>query len=224
MEKRYIRSIGALSEAELLLLREKKVFVAGCGGLGGHIIDMLLRVGVGEIHVCDGDCFDESNLNRQLLSDEDVIGKSKAETAALYARKVNSSVRFISDNVFLTEENAAALIEGCDAVIDALDNIAGRKILKRECDKLNIPYIYGSVSRWAAQAAVSMPGDGLIDALYPQTEITVDKSILPFTAALCASMQTSLCVKLLCGKNVKAGKVWFFDIDDMELEAFSVRT
>lgn len=222
MEKRYIRNIGALSEAELDLLRTKKVFVAGCGGLGGHIIDMLLRIGVGEICVCDGDSFDESNLNRQLLSSEASLGKSKAETAAEYARNVNSSVRFVSYNTFLSEENADALVNGCDAVIDALDNIKSRKILKNACDRLSIPYIYGAVNRWTAQVAISMPDDGLIDILYPQTDIPVDKSILSFTVALCASLQVSLCIKLLCGKNVETGKVLYFDLGDMELEAFTI--
>ena len=49
MEERYLRNLGALTERECALLRTKKVFVAGCGGLGGHSIDMLLRLGVGEL-------------------------------------------------------------------------------------------------------------------------------------------------------------------------------
>ena len=222
MEKRYIRSIGALSEAELALLREKTVFTAGCGGLGGHIIDMLLRLGVGEICVCDGDCFEDSNLNRQLLSAETVFGKNKAETAAEHARRVNSSVRFTAYPVFLSEENAEVLIKGSDIVIDALDNIASRKALKKACDALNIPYIYGAVNRWTAQAAVSLPGDGLIDTLYPRPELPVDKSILAFTPALCASLQVSLCIRVLCGRSFEPGKVYFFDMEDMELQSFNI--
>ena len=54
MEERYIRNLGALSEAECALLREKTVLVAGCGGLGGYLIEMLLRLGVGEIRAADG--------------------------------------------------------------------------------------------------------------------------------------------------------------------------
>ena len=222
MQQRYIRTIGALSEAELGLLRSKKVFVAGCGGLGGHVIDMLLRIGVGEIRVCDGDSFDETNLNSQLLANETSTGRSKAETAAEYARKVNSSVLFSADNVFLTEENAPSLIAGCDAVIDALDSIASRMALKKACDALKIPYIYGAVNRWTAQAAISMPNDGLIGILYPQADINVDKSILSFTVALCASVQVSLCVKLLCGRDVECGKVYYFDLEDMELHSFKL--
>ena len=54
---------------------------SGCGGLGGYTIEMLGRLGVGTITAIDGDVFDETNLNRQILSDESTIGQSKAITA-----------------------------------------------------------------------------------------------------------------------------------------------
>ena len=76
MEERYIRNLGALSEAECSLLREKTVFVAGCGGLGGYLIEMLLRLGVGEIRAADGDRFETSNLNRQMLSAPALLGRA----------------------------------------------------------------------------------------------------------------------------------------------------
>ena len=64
MEQRYERNLPALTEAECLLLREKRILVVGCGGLGGHIIDQLARIGIGSLKVVDGDVFEESNLNR----------------------------------------------------------------------------------------------------------------------------------------------------------------
>ena len=82
MEERYIRNLGALTEQECALLHTKTVFVAGCGGLGGYLIEMLLRLGVGTIRAADGDAFEASNLNRQLLSSPQTLGQSKAEAAA----------------------------------------------------------------------------------------------------------------------------------------------
>ena len=81
MEERYIRNLGALTEQECAQLRTKTVFVAGCGGLGGYLIEMLLRLGVGAIRAADGDVFEASNLNRQLLSSTRNLGRSKAEAA-----------------------------------------------------------------------------------------------------------------------------------------------
>lgn len=217
MDQRYIRNIGALSEEEFAAIQSKKVFVAGCGGLGGHIIDMLLRVGVGGIGVCDGDVFEESNLNRQLLSDTGNIGLSKAEAAAEYAKSVNPGVSFSAYSEFLTDKNAARLLEGCDAAIDALDNIPARRILKAECDRRGIPYIYGAIHGWSCQCAVSAPNDGFIDSIYPTDAAIADKSSLAFTPAICASMQTALCIKLLCGREVRFGKLYYFDLSYMEL-------
>ena len=64
MDARYSRNIPALSEEECALLRGKSVAVIGCGGLGGHLIELLARIGVGHIRAVDGDQFEASNLNR----------------------------------------------------------------------------------------------------------------------------------------------------------------
>lgn len=222
MQARYERNIPALSEQECLLLRGKKVFVAGCGGLGGHIIENLARIGVGSIICVDGDTFDESNLNRQLLSEMDLLGKAKAEAAAERIRRINPDVRFQAEQTWITEENVHAFISGCDAVLDALDSIPARKMLARACARANIPFIHGAIRGWVAQAAISMPGDGLMEILYPETAAANDKSVLSFTPALCASMQAALCVKLLCGRPVESGKLYYFDLQDMDFEAIDL--
>lgn len=218
MEERYLRNLGALTEAECEKLRGKKIFVAGCGGLGGHIIDMLLRIGVDEILCADGDVFEESNLNRQLLSSVSAIGRSKAEEAAAYAARVNPNVTFTAYPVFITAENADEMICGCDVVMDALDGIPARKLLKKACDGQGIPYIFGAISGWVAQCAVSAPGDGLMELLYPSETVKVSKSVLSFTPALCAAMQCALCVRLLTGRETETGKVHYFDLLDFEME------
>lgn len=218
MEKRYIRNVPALSEEECALLRAKKVCVVGCGGLGGHIIEQLARIGVGEIRCVDGDHFEETNLNRQIFSEEALMGKSKAEAAAKRINAINSSVNVCALCTYLDENNANAIINGCDAVLGGLDNIPTRKILARACAEEGVPYIYGAISGWVAQAGISMPGDGLIDRLYPTDTPLKDKSVLSFTPALCASMQTALCVKLLTGREVESGVLYYYDLLDQEFE------
>ena len=218
MQQRYSRNIPALTEEECLLLKDKRVLVVGCGGLGGHIIDQLARVGMGHLRVVDGDVFEPSNLNRQLLSRVDLLGSGKANAAAERIAQVNPEVDIEAVEEFLTEENASALIKGCDVVMDALDNIPSRKILAEACEEAGLPYVYGAIQGWVAQAAVSLPGDRLIDTLYPQEIQIQDKSVLSFTPALCASMQTALCVKLLTGRPVETGTVYYFDLLNQEFE------
>lgn len=218
MEPRYARNIPALEEAEGEILRQKRVLVVGCGGLGGHIIDQLSRIGIGFLRVVDGDVFEPSNLNRQLLSDVHVLGISKAKAAADHVCRVNPDVLVEAAECYLTESNAAGLLADCDIVMDALDNISSRRLLAAACEKEGIPYVYGAISGWVAQAAVSMPGDRLIDTLYPAEIEINDKSVLSFTPALCASMQTALCVKLLTGRAVETGKIYYFDLLSQEFE------
>lgn len=218
MEQRYTRNMPALTEAECDLLRQKRVLVVGCGGLGGHMIDQLARIGIGSLRVADGDVFEESNLNRQLLSAVPLLGISKAKAAAAHIARVNPGIPVEAVEEYLTQSNADTLVEGCDVVLDALDNIPSRRLLASACDKAGIPYVYGAIQGWVAQAAVSMPGHNLITKLFPEDVELRDKSVLSFTPALCASMQTALCIKLLVGRSVESGTIYYFDLLNQEFE------
>lgn len=218
MELRYQRNLPALTEKECSILREKRVLVVGCGGLGGHIIDQLARIGVGGLRVVDGDVFETTNLNRQLLSAVPLLGVSKARAAADHIRRVNPDVDVQAVETYMTEENVRSLVSGCDIVMDALDNIPARRLLASACAEAGIPYVYGAISGWVAQAAISMPGDGLMEMLFPGYVEINDKSVLSFTPAMCASMQAALGVKLLIGRPVETGTVYYFDLLNQEFE------
>ena len=218
MQARYSRNIPALTEAECRTLQTRSVLVVGCGGLGGHIIDQLARIGVGFLRVVDGDVFEETNLNRQLLSRVPLLGVSKAKAAADHVRAVNPGVSVEGLQCYMTAENVASLLSDCDIVLDALDNIPSRRTLAAACAEAGIPYVYGAIQGWVAQAAVSMPGDGLIEKLFPREVEIRDKSVMSFTPALCAAMQTALCVKLLVGRPVETGSIQYFDLLNQEFE------
>lgn len=82
--------------------------------------------------------------------------------------------------------------------------------------RAGVPYVYGAVNGWVAQAAVSLPGDRLVETIYPEGVVLKNKSVLSFTPTLCASMQVSLCVKLLLGRPVETGRVFYFDLLNLE--------
>ena len=136
MDERYLRNMPALSEDEMKKLREKRVLVVGCGGLGGYICEMLLRAGVGFVRAVDGDVFEKTNLNRQLLSSVSALGKNKAAAAAERAAQIAPESGFEAVCEFLSEENAASLLRGCDCAIDALDNVPARRILSKACSEI----------------------------------------------------------------------------------------
>lgn len=223
MENRYLRNLGAITEADCRLLRQKKVLVVGCGGLGGYLMEYLARIGIGSIRCVDGDVFDETNLNRQILATTETLGKPKAQVAAQRLGSINPDVTVEPVHAFLDDSNAAQWIAGCDVVLDALDNISSRKILAEACAEAGVPYVFGAISGWVAQAGISMPGDRMIQKLYPEGITVKDKSVLSFTPAMCAAMQVSLCVSLLLGHPVETGTLHYFDLFCTEYEKIPLR-
>ena len=119
----------------------------------------------------------------------------------------------------MTEENAAELIRGSDAVLDALDNIQARRTLARACAEAGIPMIHGAICGWSAQAAVVMPGDDLIEKIYPEGVSLSSKASLSFTPPFCAALQIALCTRLLTGRPLETGRLYMADLLDMELES-----
>ena len=188
MLERYSRNIPSVSEAEQEALARKRVLVAGCGGLGGCLIEYLARMGVGEITAVDGDVFEPSNLNRQLLSQE-----------------------------FLDAHNADGLVRGQDLVLDALDNAGARLILEDACACQGVTIVHGAIQGWFAQAAVAPPGAGVLHRLYASPAAPVEKTSLPFTPAFCAAIQAAEAVKLLCGRpSALEGKLLLADLRRMD--------
>ena len=223
IDQRYQRNIPSLSEEDCALLGGKKVCVVGCGGLGGSVREHLARIGVGEITAIDGDVFDVSNLNRQLLSSEALIGKPKAAVAAQHIREINSSVEVHPVESFLTEENADKLIAGHDLVIDALDSPAARIVLSDACAKQGLTLIHGAVSGWNGQVAVVRPGSRLMENLYQGAEPDQSPSTLSFTPAIAASIEVAEAVKVLCGKPTQLeSNMLFFDLLTGDFNLFDI--
>ncbi len=202
MKDRYIKNAGPLSENESEILQSKKVCIVGCGGLGGYAIELLARIGIGTIRVADGDVFDETNLNRQLLCEEGNIGLSKAQTAEKRINAINSTVRVEVIDTYLTEENARNIVAGCDAVLDCLDSIEERKFLAKACAEEKIYLIHGAVGGWCAQVSVIPHGSEILDIIYPEGSVSKARNTLSFVASFAASVQVSETIKLLTGRPV----------------------
>lgn len=201
-EHRYDRNASSLTDGDMKRLSEACVGVVGCGGLGGRVIDQLARVGVGALTMLDGDTFDASNLNRQLLCRESDIGRSKAVRAEEYVREVNSGIRAVGRNAFLSEDNSEDLLAGCTCVVDALDSPTARLALSRSCAKLAIPLVYGAIAGWYGQVALVMPGDDLYETLYCGKTSSDGKALgnLPCTCGVIASLQAAETIKLITGR------------------------
>jgi molybdopterin-synthase adenylyltransferase len=197
--------------------------VVGCGGLGGYVVEMLGRLGIGHITAVDGDVFEESNFNRQILSDETSIGISKANKAVERMSIVNSNIVVKSVFKRLTLDNGREIISGHDVVIDALDNIESRLNLQQLCEEEQIPLIHGAIAGWYGQVTTILPGDKTLNLIYKNATsnkgIEKDLGNPSFTPAHIASIQVSECLKLLLGKEqLLRNKVLFINMLDLEYD------
>ncbi len=154
---RYLKNFTALSFAGQLRLCRSKVFICGCGGLGGTLVDLLSRAGVGYLRLVDRDVFTPSNLNRQCLVDTRQMSKSKASVAFERVIAVNPFVEVDARPVHLDSGNAEALAAGVDLVLDAMDNIGGRFALAEAAARLRIPFIHAAAAGWWGQVSTFQP-------------------------------------------------------------------
>ena len=221
---RYLKNMNLLSSVENEMLKDFRVCVVGCGGIGGYVIEFLARLGVGEITAIDGDVFDYSNLNRQLLSNEKSIGKSKSEAAKDRVHDVNSEVVVNQIRSFLTEENCDQFIDKHHVVVDALDNMKTRKMLEAHCKDLGIPMVHGAIAGWYAQISTILPGDDILSKIYPEgveKGIEIEIGNPSFTPALAASIEVSEVVKLLFNKgDLLSKKLLTINLLNCEFEIF----
>ncbi|WP_455596195.1 HesA/MoeB/ThiF family protein [Cloacibacillus porcorum] len=198
---RYERTIGTFGLEGQARLLESCAAVAGCGGLGGWITEILARAGVGRLILIDGDVFDENNLNRQLYATEENIGEPKAAAAAERVRQVNSGVTAEYYQVFIDEANGAELLSPADVVLDALDNNRGRRDVFSLCRRLGIPFVHGAVAGFFGQAAVLRPQDRPLweSSELPDKGIELTTGNPPFIPPFIASVQAAEALKILAG-------------------------
>ncbi|NLW23565.1 MAG: HesA/MoeB/ThiF family protein [Tissierellia bacterium] len=215
---RYLRNMKALSPEEIYKLNNSKVCVVGCGGLGGYIIEMLGRIGVGNITAIDGDVFDETNLNRQLISHVENMGKSKVEEAKRRMRLINPHVNFQAINALIDKSNANTYLKDHDVVVDALDNIETRLLIQYEASKLKIPMVHGAIGGFYGQVTTIFPDDFTLDILYPNGNregkgIEKELGNPSFTPPLVASIQVAEVIKILINRGeLLRKKVLFIDL------------
>lgn len=122
-------------------IKNTTVLLIGLGGVGGYAFESLVRAGIGNIIIADNDTFDETNLNRQLYSNKETIGKYKVDILEENAKKI-SDVNIIKIKGFITEENIDKLFEyKIDYIVDAEDTMKTKKALIRHALKNKIKIV-----------------------------------------------------------------------------------
>jgi molybdopterin/thiamine biosynthesis adenylyltransferase len=168
--ERYARNLKTFTLKEQITLLESAVAVVGLGGLGGTVIELLARAGIGTLNLADGDVFEDHNLNRQLLSSRKLLGHSKAQAAAARVREVNPSISVQSHFGYLNPGNARQLIGRAQVVVDCLDNIETRFVVQGAALDLGIPFVSAAVGGISGHVTTILPGDAGLALIYGARE------------------------------------------------------
>ena len=224
MENRYLRNIPAITPAQQEILKSKRAAVIGCGGLGGYIIEFLTRFGIGHITACDGDVFDETNLNRQILATESTIRKPKVLEAMQRAKIIDSSIDFNAVYAYFSDENAETILNGCDIVMDALDSGKARIALEKACAERELTIVHGAISEYSSQVCVVPPKSGILTQLFYGREDSKSKTSLSYIPPYCASIQCAEALKILLGETpTLIGKLLICDLNSYDTDIIQLQ-
>lgn len=143
-DERHIRTAMAIGYDNLDILKNSKILIFGCGGVGSFVCEALGRIGVGEIHLVDKDVVSESNINRQIIADYSTVGRSKTELVAERLKLINPDVKVVEFPIFyLPESEEAKQIDFSiyDYVVDAIDTTSAKIDIIVRCKSLGVRVI-----------------------------------------------------------------------------------
>src|SRR4051812_49366524 len=220
-------------------LMDAKVLCIGAGGLGCPISLYLAAAGVGTIGLADVDVVSPSNLQRQILFGNAVLGEPKVEAAAKRLRDLNPDTKLIQHKTIVNSENVMDLIKDYDVIVDGTDNFPTRYCVNDACVLQKKPNVYGSIFRFEGMVTVFAPhlknpdtGDKgpCYRCLYPEppdpgsVPSCAEGGVLGVICGTIGSLQATEVVKLILGIGRPAiGRLLTWSSLDQEFRTFKIR-
>ncbi len=212
--ERYSRQLlfSGIGEKGQERIAKSHVVIIGCGALGAMQAEMLARAGTGRLRLVDRDFIEESNLQRQIMFDEDDLAERlpKAVAAAQRIDRINSGIEVEAVVKDVNYSNIENLIGDADVVLDGTDNFEARFLINDAAVKLNKPWVYGAaVGAYGVQMTIRPHETPCLRCVFPEmpgpgSAPTCDTAgvILPIIATVAASQVTEV-LKLLTGDTEK---------------------
>jgi molybdopterin-synthase adenylyltransferase len=200
--ERYMRqlSMDGFGEPQQERLAQASVLVAGAGGLGCSVSLYLAAAGAGRMRIVDDGAVELSNLNRQIAYSDGDIGSPKVEVLARRIGELNRGVRVEPHHVRLDDGNLPSLMEGCDLVIDALDNLPTRYAVNRAALALGVPIVHGAALGFFGQVMTIVPGvTPCLMCLYRGQVTSGVTPVIGVTPGVIGLLQAVEAIKLLAG-------------------------
>jgi molybdopterin/thiamine biosynthesis adenylyltransferase len=196
-------------------LKAARVGLIGLGGVGAPAALYLAAAGVGTLRLIDDDAVSLSNLQRQIVFDTADVGRAKVIAGSETLAALNPHVGLEPRPERLTATNAAALIEGCDVVIDGTDDFGARFAVNAACLACRIPLVSGALGRWSGQVGV-FHGGPCYSCLVPETPPDADTcsrvGVVGALAGVVGAMAALEAIKLIAGAGEPlSGRLLIYD-------------
>lgn len=206
-------------------LKNAKVFIAGCGGLGSPIAVYLAAAGIGTLRIVDEDTVDISNLNRQILHWETDISRPKIQSGSEKLSRMNTEITIDPIQTTIDETNVFKLTEGFDVIIDAMDNMSTRFLLNQSAIWHDIPFIHGAVQGLEGRASTIIPGKTACFRCIYHAEIPKTKfPVIGMTPGVIGCIQATETIKYLTGMgNLLENRILIYDGFSMKFMELKVK-
>ena len=218
-----LKEVGLAGQKKL---KEASVLLIGTGGLGSPVALYLAAAGVGRVGLVDYDLVDESNLQRQIIHQEDAVGTSKVLSAKKRLTQLNSLIQIETYNRPFNAENALDIAAGYDLIVDGSDNFPTRYLSNDVAVFLGIPNIYGSIYQFDGQASVFYAKEGpCYRCIFPTpppphlTPTCAEDGVLGILPGTIGSIQATEAIKMLLGiGSPLIGKLLLYNALEMSFD------
>lgn len=211
----FIEEIGLEGQRKIM---NAKVLVIGAGGLGSPVIQYLAAAGIGTLGVADFDEVELHNLNRQIIHNENSVGKSKVKSAEDFVKNLNHRVNFIGIETKISDSNVEEIISQFDIIIDGSDNFQTRYLVNDTCVKLKKPLVYGSILGFSGQVAVfNYKGSKNLRDIFPEPPFDEDLSdcdslgVLGALPGIVGSMMANQALKIITDLPLNLNQITLID-------------
>ena len=232
MVERYSRhlimpQVGSIGQRKII---ESKVLIVGAGGLGSPIALYLALAGIGQIGLIDFDIVDLSNLQRQILHQNNDIGRPKVESARETLLSHNPNIEVILHGEPLTSDNAFEVMEDYDIIVNGADNFATRYLVNDASYLLRKPLVDGSILMFDGQVTTYIPGKSCYRCLYPAppppglVPSCAEAGVLGAMCATIGSIQATEVLKLVLEQGEPlVNRLLLYDALALEFRTVKVR-
>src|SRR5690606_23286354 len=220
-----LREIGVAGQAKL---KAARVLILGAGGLGSPSALYLAAAGVGVLGLVDHDRTDVSNLQRQVLYDEQSVGQPKVEAGARRLRALNPDIQVVEHQIELRAANVLDVFAGYDLVLDGTDRFPTRYLSNDACVLLGKPLVSAAIHRFEGQAMTYAPGRGpCYRCLFPDPPAAglvpncAEAGVLGVLPGVLGAIQATEAIKLIVGiGELLIGRLLTYDALALRFDEF----